>query len=60
MIDIVRFSGEKFDLGFKEVIYFNNLKIIEGSSEEKNRKAVSNKNVDILFSPEKGKSWRNL
>ncbi|MDP4012986.1 MAG: RNase P subunit p30 family protein [Candidatus Nanoarchaeia archaeon] len=52
MIDIVRFQGEKFNLGFKEIIYFKDLKIVIGGSENLNRKAVEDKSVDILMRPE--------
>ena len=52
MADIVKFKGEMFDLGSK-IIFFKDLNIIEGGSEEKNRKAVEDKSTDVLLSPER-------
>ncbi len=52
MIDIVKFKGEMFNLG-SEIKYFNDLEIVEGGTDEKNRKAVENKSTDILLSPER-------
>lgn len=52
MIDIVKFNGETFNLG-SEIKFFKDFKIVEGGSEEKNRKAVEDKSIDILLSPEK-------
>lgn len=52
MIDIVKFQGEMFNLG-SEIKYFKDLRIVEGGSEEKNRKAVEDKSTDILLSPER-------
>lgn len=52
MIDLIRFDGEKFKLGFKEVKHYKDFRIIMGSSEKINRKAVEDKSVDILMSPE--------
>ena len=52
MIDMVKFNGEMFNLG-SEIKYFKDLRIVEGGSEEKNRKAVEDKSTDILLSPER-------
>ena len=62
MIDYVLFSGEKFDLGYKQVReveilkYIKQIKnqeiiIIEGGRD--NRKICETKGVDILLNPEK-------
>ena len=53
MIDIVCFKGEKFNLGFFKIYNFEDFNIVVGGSDNKNRKALSNKNTDILLSPEK-------
>tara|TARA_Y100000310_G_scaffold335338_2_gene417121 strand:- start:36317 stop:36826 length:510 start_codon:yes stop_codon:yes gene_type:complete len=60
MIDIVQFSGESFPLGFTKVLLTKQLHIIEGGSDAVNRRAVENKQVDILLSPEKGRSKKYL
>ena len=52
MLDLVKFNGEMFDLG-SEIKFFKDLRIVEGGSEEKNRKAVEDKSTDILLSPER-------
>src|SRR3989344_7408011 len=52
MIDMVKVNGEMFDLG-SEIKFFKDLRIVEGGSEEKNRKAVEDKSTDILLSPER-------
>lgn len=50
MKDIVMFDGSKFDLGFDEIIYYKNLNIVKAtSSEEKNRKIMSDIKVDIVY-----------
>lgn len=50
MKDIVMFDGDKLDLGFNEIIYYKNLNIVKAtSSEEKNRKIVSDSKVDIAY-----------
>ena len=49
---MVKFNGEMFNLG-SEIKYFKDLRIVEGGSEEKNRKAVEDKSIDILLSPER-------
>jgi RNase P/RNase MRP subunit p30 len=51
MIDIICFEGDKFNLGFSEVLNCKNFKIVEGSKD--NRKIVENKKIDILINPEK-------
>lgn len=53
MLDITKFKGETFNLGYKEIKFFKDFKIVEGGSEEKNRKAVEDKSTDILLSPER-------
>lgn len=58
MIDIVYFEGDRFDLGFSEVVNYKNFKIIEGGKD--NRKLVENKNIDILLNPEKSSNKDNL
>ena len=52
MIDII-FCTPKENLGFHKILHAKIFTIIEGSSEEKNRKAVENKQVDILLAPER-------
>ncbi len=53
MIDIIKFKGKPFDLGFKDVIHISKFKIIEGeNSLEENRKLIERK-MDIFLSPEK-------
>jgi ribonuclease P/MRP protein subunit RPP1 len=58
MIDIVFFEGDKFDLGFSEVLNCKNFKIVEGGKD--NRKLAENKKIDILLNPEKGSKKDNL
>ena len=58
MIDIVSFekgeeANKKFNLGFSKVYNYNDFNIVVGGDENKNLKALKNKNIDILFSPEK-------
>lgn len=49
MKDIIMFEGEKLDLGFDEIIYYKNLNIVKASSsEEKNRKILSDSRIDIV------------
>jgi ribonuclease P/MRP protein subunit RPP1 len=60
MIDLIQFSGELFPLGFKKVLQTKQFHIIEGGSDEINRRAVENKQVDILLSPERGRSKKYL
>lgn len=55
MIDIVCFEGEKFELGFSKVHHFKDFNIVVGGTDKTNRKAVENKKIDILLSPEKGR-----
>lgn len=52
MLDIIKFNGETFNLG-SEILFSKDFKIVEGGSEEKNRKAVEDKSTDILLSPER-------
>ena len=52
MIDLIKFKGEMFNLG-SEIKFYNEFRIVEGGSEEKNRKAVEDKTTDILLSPER-------
>ncbi len=49
MIDIIKFQGEKFNLGFQEIKYFKDFKIILGENENSIRKAAENKEIDILL-----------
>ena len=54
MIDIIDFDYQgKEKFGFSRFYHFNDFKIVIGGDDNKNRKAVENKNVDILLSPEK-------
>lgn len=58
MIDIVSFrngeeANKKFNLGFSRVYYYEEFNIVIGGGEDKNLKALKNKNIDILLSPEK-------
>ena len=53
MIDIVFCPNPRTDLGFHKVLHAKQFHIIEAVSEEKNRKAVENKQVDILVAPER-------
>ncbi len=58
MIDIVCFKDKKLKefgkkLGFSDVYSLNDFKIIRGGDEKSNRKAVENKDIDILLHPEK-------
>ncbi len=52
MIDII-YGQPKENLGFHKVINAKIFHIVEGLTEEKNRKAVENKQVDILLAPER-------
>ena len=52
MIDLIYCTPRK-DLGFHKVLHAKSFHIVEGISEEKNRKAVENKQVDILLAPER-------
>jgi len=49
MIDIVKFEGEKFNLGFSKIYNLKEFNVREGSD----RKFFEDKNVDIILSPEK-------
>ena len=49
MIDIINFTGEKFDLGFSKVYHLSEFNIKSGDV----RKLVNNKNLDIIVSSEK-------
>ena len=60
MIDIIQFSSERFSLGFKKVLQAKQFHLVEGGSDEINRRAVENKQVDIVLSPEKGRSKKYL
>ena len=53
MIDLINFNYERNNLGFSKFYRFSDFKIVFGSDDNKNRRAVENKNVDILMSPEK-------
>lgn len=53
MIDIVDFNFKGDKLGFSRVYNFKDFKIVVGGDDKKNRKAVEDKNVDILMGPEK-------
>src|SRR3989344_5713528 len=52
MKDII-FCSVKEKLGFHDLVPAKMFNIVEGISEEKNRKAVENKQVDILLAPER-------
>ncbi len=52
MIDIV-YCQSRENLGFHKVLNVKIFNIVEGISEEKNRKAIENKQVDILVAPER-------
>ena len=53
MIDIVNFQPKQNLFNFSKIYQFSDFKIVIGSDDQKNRKAVENKNVDILMNPEK-------
>ena len=53
MIDINYSSNQRTDLSFHKILHVKTFNIVEGISEEKNRKAVENKQVDILLAPER-------
>ena len=62
MIDIICFNPEIYqnkkkervlDLGFSQVFYIGNFRTSEGSSMEKNRKSLMERNLDIMINPEK-------
>lgn len=53
MIDIVRFKIKNPILSFSKIYNFDELNIVEGGDDKKNRKIVETKNIDILISPEK-------
>ena len=48
MIDVVNFKGEKFELGFEKVLHTSELNIKYGDNEEKNRKILEDRRLDIL------------
>src|SRR3989344_9364569 len=52
MMDIV-YCQPKENLGFHKIMNAKIFNIIEGVSEEKNRRAAENKQVDILLAPER-------
>ncbi|MEK6903344.1 MAG: RNase P subunit p30 family protein [Nanoarchaeota archaeon] len=58
MIDIVQFSGDQFNLGFRKIFPFKQFNIIEGGTDEKNSAAVERKSTDILLTPEKDRNKR--
>lgn len=44
------FDGDKLDLGFDEIVHYKNLNIVKASSsEERNRKILSNLKIDIIY-----------
>ena len=51
-MDIICFEGDKFDLGFSEILNCKNLKIEQGDKDT--RKLIENKKIDILLNSEKG------
>ena len=53
MIDIIYCQNPRTDLGFHKILSVKMFNIVEGISEEKNRKTVENKQVDILVAPER-------
>lgn len=53
MIDIVCCHNPRTDLSFHKIIHTKQFHCVEGLSEEKNRKAVENKQVDMLVAPER-------
>ena len=53
MIDIVFCPNPRTDLSFHKVLNAKQFHIVEGLSEENNRKSVENKQVDILIAPER-------
>lgn len=48
MLDIVKFEGQRFDLGFTEIKNYRNFQLITASNEAAIRKAAENKSIDIL------------
>ena len=53
MIDIIYCQNPGTDLDFHKVLNVKMFNIVEGISEEKNRKTVENKQIDILLAPER-------
>ncbi len=53
MIDVIDFNYKGDTLGFSKIYNFKDFNIVIGGDDKKNRKAVEDKNVDILLSPEK-------
>jgi ribonuclease P/MRP protein subunit RPP1 len=60
MIDIIQFSGEQFNLGFRRIFPFKQFTIVEGGTDEKNSGAVERKSTDILLTPEKDRNKRYI
>jgi len=53
MIDIIAFHYKDDMLGFSQIYHFTDFTIIMGCDDKVNRRAVEDKKVDILMSPEK-------
>ncbi|MBI1972725.1 hypothetical protein HYS50_01840 [Candidatus Woesearchaeota archaeon] len=53
MIDIIYCQQPRNDLSFHKILHAKTFNIVEGTTEEKNRTAVENKQVDILLAPER-------
>ncbi|HLD15807.1 MAG TPA: RNase P subunit p30 family protein [Candidatus Nanoarchaeia archaeon] len=60
MIDIVRFQGSMFNLGFSKIYTFKDFKIFETADEDKIIKTASNFNVDIITGVENYKKKDKL
>jgi len=60
MIDIIQSQQKTENLGFKKVLQRKQFHILEGGSDEQNRKAVEDKQVDILLAPEQKREKRHM
>jgi len=59
MMDIVAFNGEMLELGYSKVYHASDFNIVFGGPKI-NRKAVEDKKVDMLVSPERGSGRDSL
>ncbi len=53
MIDIVRFDGDFFELGFSQILPAKQFTIVEAGTLDKNRSLLSDKRIDILLGAER-------
>ena len=56
MLDIIKFQGEKFNLGFTEVKNLKDFRIVVAEEENAIRKAAEDKNTDILLVQDSGRA----